>query len=857
MVFAGASASAEPLDYFTPEGVTFDPAIPTPESVIGHELGAKPVRHDMMVRYLRRVAGASDRMTIETIGYSHEGRPIEFLVVTSPDNLGRIEAIREAHLALTDPDAEDAPIAEQPVVTWLNYGVHGAESSGMDAAVPVVYHLAAAQGEAIERTLRESVIVITAIFNPDGHSRRINHVYSFLSEAPVTDPAHAAHNLWMAARTNHYWFDLNRQWLLQTQPESKAWLAKWHHWKPNVTVDYHEMGSNATYYFHPGVPARKNPLVPPVLREMASRIAGFHREFMDSEAKLYYSEEGFDNFYIGKGSTYPQVNGSVGILFEAGAARGGAIDTPNGMRTYADNIRTHYRTSLTSIDGALDMREDLLGHQKRFFDDAPARAADDDRRAFVFTSHDRSRLAFFLDLLSRHDVTYYRLAEDVSVDGVDYRAGDSYVVPLAQAQYTMIRGLFDRVREFESEVFYDVSGWTMPLAYDLDYAALSGRQYDDDLLGEEASPAWPEAPAPERASYGYVFSWDDYFAPRALYRLLSQDVIVRAATKPFTARTTGGEVAFERGAIFVPLARQTVSHERIHDIVTTIAGEDGIRVHAATSGHTPTVGSDFGGRRSFMPLEEPKVVVLFEDGILRYDAGEVWHLLDHRMHMPVVLRRKGDLGGLNLADYTHLVLPGGRGAELDTAQTERVKRWVREQGGTLIALREGAKWAEEALLGRGKDEKKDKTNGAEAEDGTPARYDYAGFSDREAEHVIGGAIFGSDLDITHPLGFGYRDRFLPSHRNTTLTLSQPEDPYATVAQYMGETPVLSGYASEKRLAEIAGTPMTVAERLGRGSVILIVDNPNFRGTFLGTSKLFLNGLFFSRAFQASRGTAEE
>jgi len=331
------------------------------------------------------------------------------------------------------------------------------------------------------------------------------------------------------------------------------------------------------------------------------------------------------------------------------------------------------------------------------------------------------------------------------------------------------------------------------------------------------------------------------------------DVIVRAATTPFTAQTTSGAQAFERGAIFVPLARQTVSHDRIHEILREIAANDHIPVHAVTSGQTPTVAADFGGRQSFVPLEMPKVVVLFEDGILRYDAGEVWHLLDHRMHIPVVLRRKDDLPGLDLTDYTHLVLPGGSGAKLDKEQSKHVKAWVRRHGGTVIALREGAKWAESALLER---KQPDKTEGGENASEDPPRYDYASFSEREAEHVIGGAIFGSTLDITHPLGFGYRDRNLASHRNTTLTLLPPADPYATVARYLEDSPILSGYASDKRLGEIAGTPMAVAERQGAGSVILIVDNPNFRGTFLGTSKLFLNGLFFSRAFSAARGTAE-
>jgi len=846
-----ATAAAEPIGYFTPEGTRYNPSIPAPESVIGHELGDKPVRHDMLVRYLREVAARSDRLSIETIGYSHEGRPIEFLIATSPDNHARLEDIRQAHLALNDPGSETGIAEDMPVVTWLNYGVHGAESSGMDAALPVVYHLAAAQGEAIERQLAGSVILITAIFNPDGHSRRVNHVYRFGSEVSVTDPAHEVHNLWMDARTNHYWFDLNRQWLLQTQPESQAWMGKWHHWKPNLTVDYHEMGSNSTYYFHPGVPERKNPLIPDRSRELLVRMAGFHAASLDAQGRLYYSEEGFDNFYIGKGSTYPHVNGSVGILFEAGAARGGRIETPNGIRSYAGNIKHHFTTSLSSIAGAHSLRGELLEYRMRFVADAQAAGADDRRRAFVFTSHDRSRLAHFTDLMLRHDIRVHELAEAVEVSGVAYRPGEAYVIPLDQPQYTMIRGIFDRVREFESPVFYDVSGWTLPLAYDLDYAPLE-RQFDSDQLGAPATPGWPQAAAPARSDYGYMIDGSDYYAPRALYRLLDADVIVRAAQQPVTVLTESGERDFERGALFVPLAGQTVAADRIHALLTGIAEDDGIAVSAVLSGRTPGAGGDLGSGQSFDSVKKPRVLLVIGDGILNYDPGEVWHLLDYRMRMPVTIVDKRRLRGLDWSRYTHLVLSGGRSPGLGDKTTERVKQWVREEGGTFIGLRQAAKWGEESLLGRKPEKNNDKQDDKTGDATESARHDYASLQVRDAEDVVGGAIFASDLDITHPLGFGYRDRFLPSHRNTTLVLQTPENPYATVARYLTEDPVLSGYASERRIREIAGAPMAVAEREGRGSVILFADNLNFRGTFLGTSRLFLNALFFSDDFRTPR-----
>jgi hypothetical protein len=319
------------------------------------------------------------------------------------------------------------------------------------------------------------VIVFTVAFNPDGHARRIDHVETFWSYADNTDPNDAAHNLWVEARTNHYWFDLNRQWLLLTQPESQAWIRQWHRWKPMVSADYHEMGSNSPFYFHPGEELRRNPLIPERARELTQGIGERHAAFLDSEARLYTTEEGFDNFYIGKGSTYPQINGSLGILFEAGAARGGAIMTERGLVETADNVRTQFRTALTTIQGSLDLRDEITAYQRDFFAENARQADLGGRTGWVFTAEgDPERAARFVRLLRMHDIEVSRLTAAITVEGRTYEAGQSYYVPTAQTNNRMIRGIFEQVTEFEENIFYDVSGWTLPLAYDLEYAPVRG-----------------------------------------------------------------------------------------------------------------------------------------------------------------------------------------------------------------------------------------------------------------------------------------------------------------------------------------------------------------------------------------------
>ena len=839
------SAFAEDISYFQVEGIAYDETVRTPDESLGFGLGDRPIRHDQLVSYLSHIAQNSNRITVETIGYTHEHRPILFFVVTSPENHGRIDDIRARHLASIDPANATEANPDDPSIIWLNYGVHGAESAGMDAAIPTLYHLAAAQGAEIEQTLDDSVILITAIFNPDGHSRRVNHVEMFGAAAPVTDPDHAQHTMWVEARTNHYWFDLNRQWLLQTQPESQAWLSAWHRWKPQVSADVHEMGTESTFYFHPGEPRRRNPLIPERARDLTLGIASHHVAFLDSEARLYTTEEGFDNFYVGKGSTYPQVNGSLGILFEVGAARGGLIEAERGLVRYGENIRTHFRTSLTTISGALAQRAELAAYQREFFATALAAGERDRTRAYVFSAEgDPARANLFVDLLNRHDITVHTLNEDIRSGDHMYRAGEAFVVSLAQPQYTMIRSLFDRPTEFEENVFYDVSGWTMPLAYDLEYSGLA-RSFSASLLGPEVIASEISYSPPAQSRYGYVLRWSDYYAPRALYRLLDADVRVRIATQTTSIMTAQGLAEFGPGTVFVPMANQDMSANDIHALVSDIATSGGAPVWAVSSGSTPGDTPDLGDRAGFRSIERPEILVLYDDGLARYDAGEVWHQLDHRMHMRVTLRRKDQLSGLDWSRYSHLVVVGGGNTRLADNDLNRVQQWIREDGGVMITTRQASQMIQDAFFPTESGDAEDDASDEDAEETAPeGRRNYGDMGIDDAEHVIGGAIFAGDMDTSHPIGFGYSDRNIALHRNTSIVLNEPEEnPFAVVVQYAA-SPLLSGYASQMRQDEIAGSPAVIAERHGAGTVVMFADNPNFRASFRGTEKMFLNAIFF-------------
>ena len=862
-VLAPGTARAQDLPFVMDVGVpgvaSYDPAIPRPESVTGHVVGATHTRSHLVAAYYRAVAEASDRVVVNRHGASYEGRHLYHAVVTSPANHGRLEEIRLANHRLSDAPGEvsDAMIESMPVVVHMGYGVHGNEASGPEAAMLVLYHLAAGNGPAVDGLLDRAVIIMDPNYNPDGRDRFVNWVNANRGRVPTRDGQDREHaEPWPGGRTNHYWFDLNRDWLVAQHPESQGRVSLFHHWRAQVLTDVHEMGSNATYFFQPGIPSRNNPNTPERTFELTAALARHHAEWLDRHGALYYSEETFDDFFYGKGSTFPDVNGAIGILFEQASSRSLERMTSDGVLTYPFTIRNQFATSMSTLAGSLALRTELLSNQRDFYATAPDAARQNPVKAYVLDLNgSRTRTQALVEMLLRHRVRVYELARDVRTEpsvgsgpagtaegtgGRTFRAGEAVVIPLAQPQTRLIKASLERVTTFTDSLFYDVSAWTLPLAMGVESGEL--RRYSDDLAGAEVTAADYDGGRliGGHGSYAYLMEWDRYYAPRALYRILDAGIRPRLAVNPFTLATggTGGtERSFDRGTIIIPVSQRdaasTVTPEQVRALIDRVVAEDHVVVHRADTGLTPS-GGDFGGP-SARVLAKPEIALLSGPGTRAYEVGETWHLLNERFGIPVSLVDADGFPDLDLDRYTTLVM--GMGSyDLGTEDVNRLRWWVRE-GGTLIAWKSAARW----LIGQ---ELIDERIKASPPDTTDLTYEQVPTT-RGAQR-IGGAIFAAELDTTHPLAFGYGGR-TPLFRNHEIFFEPSATPGATVARYT-QAPLLSGYISPKRHGELANTAALIARRQGDGAVILFADNPNFRAFWYGTNGLFLNAVFFGGAF---------
>jgi hypothetical protein len=420
VILSSAVAQVD-LSYYLPDSVTYNPAIPTPKSIIGHEVGEWHVTHDKLVQYMYALDQASDRITLEVIGQSHEVRPMILLTITSPANHKNIETIRTQHLKLVDPSSSGSlDLKNMPAVFYMGHSIHGNEPSGSNAALLTAYFLAAAQGKKIEEYLNNTIILLDPSFNPDGLQRFSSWVNSRKSNVISTDPADMEHNeAWPGGRTNHYWFDLNRDWLVVQQPESQGRVKKFHAWKPNVLTDHHEMGTNATFFFQPGVPARVHPLTPDRNQELTRKIGTYHAKALDDIGSLYYTQEGYDDFYYGKGSTFPDAQGAIGILFEQASSRGHAQESVNGVLRFPFTIRNQFTTALSTLTAVNAMRVDLLTYQRDFFKTAVSNAAKDPIKTVAFGSNDPVRATMLAEVIARHSIDVQKLSNQ-SINGKRY-----------------------------------------------------------------------------------------------------------------------------------------------------------------------------------------------------------------------------------------------------------------------------------------------------------------------------------------------------------------------------------------------------------------------------------------------------
>ncbi len=855
--------TAQTVD-LTPERFAFEPdlpyndAIPTPAEHLGYELGEEFTLYAHVVDYFETLAAASDRIAISTYGETYEGRPLLQLVVTTPENHTNMATIQQQNQRLADPtslsaDEREQLIAEQPVFTSFSYNIHGNEASTTEAAMQVAYRLAAATDAETEQILRTSVVIMYPTINPDGRDRYVYWYKSARRSVVATEPDDLDHDApWPNGRTNHYLFDLNRDWVWGVHPEMEGLIDAYQQWLPHVHVDYHEQGYNDNYFTMPGTTPR-NQLLPESYVALADTFGTANTRAFDRNQITYATRESFDFFYPSYGSSYPSVMGGIGMLTEQGGIGAGrAVETTDGyVLRLRQRVFDHYTTSIATIRASARNRTTLLNY---FVDSHSQSTNTVDTQAYLLPDDSgHGYLYDVLTMLRRHNIEVERATEAFRAeDAMDYRTGNraterfeagTYLVRADQPRHLFVNTILQRQMAIEDSVMYDMSVWSAPIAYNLEaYSTTEMPSVNTEPVDE--APAVGTGVVNPSARYAYAIDWSQRHAPEALAALWNAGYRVRSVTDTFRA---GGR-DFSRGSLVVLLGRNLDKQSDAPDDMRRIAEEAQVEIIGLNSGNTPA-GIDLASDDS-RPIDPPEVALLVDEPFSTYTTGQIWYLFDEETEFPITRIRTSSLGQsssstygrygvADLNEYDVLVLPGGaRASAFDSTSIAAIRDWVRS-GGTLVATEGSATFFTKGASGLTDVEAATvppDTNETAYYTPYAARVDSAGL-DR-----IPGTAFTGVMDATHPLAFGVGERMYSLKLGTDAL--EPGPRLQTVGHYPQDPAdvLVSGYASQANIRHLAGKAFAGVQPMGRGNVVFLVDNPHYRMFWRGPSRLMQNAV---------------
>ncbi len=816
----------------------------SPEDFLGYKIGTRYTPHWKIVSYFQHVAAnASANVKLEQYGQTNEGRPLLLSFISSTDNISRLEQIRLNNLRLASLAKDKAaPVEENaPAIVWLSYNVHGNETSSSEAAMMTIWALVDPSNAKTKEWLRNTVVVIDPCINPDGRDRYVNWFNSIVGKNMNPSLNAREHREpWPGGRTNHYNFDLNRDWAWQTQIESQQRMKMYNQWMPYVHVDFHEQGINNPYYFAPAAQPYHE-VITQWQKDFQVMIGKNHAKYFDANGWLYFTKEVFDLFYPSYGDTYPVYNGAIGMTYEQGGGPAGGLGvlTDEGdTLTLSDRAMHHFTTGLSTIEISSQNASRLVKEFRKFFNDAVSNGVGE-YKTYLIKNHesDREKVNALTNLLDKNGIQYEFAggSSKSSVTGYNYFSGkeetfaidqNDVVINSQQPRSAMVKVLFEPKSKLVDSNTYDITAWSLPYVYGLKaYGSKSKLQ-----ISPEAKPAFVANSLND--AYGYVIRWQGMQGAKTLAALLQKGIKVRFTESAF--EINGQQ--FDRGSLIVIKKGNEKFGGTLSAVVSKICNENNIKANTITTGFVDK-GFDFGSGKIHY-LKTPRVALLTGEGIGSNSAGEIWSFFDQQIEFPITLISATDFARISWSDFDVIIMPSGNYRFLnEKSSADQLKDWI-NKGGRLVALESGVAqlaktdWAIKAKKIDDESDKKDAYGSLQI------------YEERERENLtknIPGTIFKVQIDNTHPLAFGYP--------NFYYTLKQDDALYEFIKSGGWNVGVLkkdsqvSGFVGSSLKDKINDALIFGVQDMGNGKIVYLADNLMFRNFWENGKLMFCNAVF--------------
>ncbi|HMO40483.1 MAG TPA: M14 family metallopeptidase [Saprospiraceae bacterium] len=818
----------------------------SPDEFFPHRWGAHFTPHHLLVNYYEHAAANSNYVKLERFGYTNEMRPQLLLIVSAPENLARIEAIRENNLRRTGL-LSGQPQPEEIAFVWLGFSVHGNETAGAEAAPQVLYELLDPNKAETKAWLKNTVVLIEPVVNPDGFNRYVEWYRRTANVVNNPYPSAMEHlEPWPGGRVNHYLFDLNRDWAWQSQKESQQRVKVYQQWLPHIVADLHEQGVNEPYYFAPAAqPFHK--YITQWQRDFQVDIGKNHAKYFDAEGWLYFTKERFDLLYPSYGDTYPTYTGAIGMTYEqggSGRAGRGIIDESGDTLTLLDRVLHHKATALSTVEVSSKNAARIVSNFSDFYVKSRNAQIGEYKTFVIKGTNVPERMRALCELLDKNKIRYGKAGRPGQLRAWNYQTGreitlkvedNDLIISAFQPMSVLAQILLEPQTALVDSLTYDITAWSLPYAYGLETYASKERF---EPQGDYTFPPYSNKLAAVREPYAFIARWNALQNARFLGALLQKGVKVRFAREAFTVE---GQ-PWSAGSLVILAAdnRKMPGYEKI---VAETAETFRQEIQAVRTGFVSS-GKDFGSD-AYTFINVPKVALLGGEGTYANSFGQTWHFFEQDLGYPVTVVPAGNLARINLDDFNVLIMPDGF-YNLNDAFSDKLQTWL-NGGGRLIALGSALRSLEDRrgfnLTRYASDDDKNAAKKAGEKAELDARFDsYDGQERRYIMEEIPGAIFQLKMDRSHPLAYGIGDTYYSL--KTGATAYQPLKGAWNVGT-IGESPMYVGFVGTKALQEVKNSVVFAVQDKGRGSITYMVDNPLFRSFWEQGKFLFSNALFFS------------
>ncbi|HEY9009144.1 MAG TPA: M14 family metallopeptidase [Ohtaekwangia sp.] len=815
----------------------------SPKEFLGYELGDHFTRHHRVVEYFRHVADALPNVEFYQYGETYERRPLVYVVITAPENFQNLEQIRTDNLKRSGM-MDGTPSADKKAIVWLSYNVHGNEANSTEASMLTLYELSNPQNQKTQTWLKNTVVIMDPCLNPDGRDRYTNFYNQYGNMPPNGDEDSHEHNEpWPHGRSNHYMFDLNRDWAWATQTETQARLKIYNQWMPHVHVDFHEQGHNHPYFFPPAAEPFHN-IISNWQREFQVTIGKNNARYFDEQGWLYFTKEVFDLYYPSYGDTYPTYSGAIGMTYEQGGQTGITVTTTEGdPLTLKDRLTHHHTTGLSTVEITAQNYTRVVDEFEKYFRDNLNNPAATYKTYVIKGNNNVDKIEQLTKWMDKHSIRYGHPSAGKATRGFDYQtqtAGnvsvstDDIIINIYQPKSRFITAVFEPQSHLSDSLTYDITAWNLMYANNLKAFALTERIN----VGKSYTPKPAENTATASKPYAYIFKYQSIQDVAFLSALIQKGIKVRSSDKAFTIH---GQM-FDRGTLLIT-RRNNESVSDFDNTVQTLAKNMGRVIYATITGFVES-GKDFGSG-SIHFIKTPKVALLFGKETSSLSAGEIWYYFEQQLHYPITTLGTDYFKYVPLSKYDVLIIPEGRYSSLDDKFLEKISGWV-SAGGKLIVIADGLNaFADKkgfALKTYASDNEKDNAEKKQKETGQQeALIRYEDAERKQISNFIGGAIYKVTLDNSHPLAFGLSNTYY-SLKTNELHFAYLEGGW-NVGALKGKPKPVQGFAGKHANEELANSMVFGVEEKGSGTIIYLVDNPMFR-CFWEDGKMLLSNAVF-------------